>query len=114
MALCRQWGRFSHPHELENIMKLTHTALSAALALACTSIAGATPVDEMVKQGFGCQAGTRGEVVCRKDGAPSKICNVEGSCFRIVYEGSALLNDQMKTGSVSNNHLKIKNANTEY
>jgi hypothetical protein len=95
-------------------MKLARSALSAVFAISCFSIAGATPVDEMVKQGFGCQAGTRGEVVCRKDGAPTKICNAEGSCFRIVYEGSALTNDQMKTGSVSNNHQIIKNANTEY
>jgi hypothetical protein len=73
--------------------------MSAAL-LAFGAAAQATPVDEMVKQGFGCEPGTRGEVICRKDGAPSKICNTDGSCFRIVYENGMLNRDAISTGSI--------------
>lgn len=68
--------------------------------LAFSAPAFATPVDEMIKRGFSCDPGTRGELVCRKDGAPSKICNVEGSCFRIVYESGKLNNDNISTGSI--------------
>jgi hypothetical protein len=73
--------------------------ISAAL-LAFSASAYATPVDEMVKKGFACEPGMRGEVVCRKDGAPSKICNVEGSCFRIVYENGMPNTDSVSTGSI--------------
>jgi hypothetical protein len=73
--------------------------ISAAI-LAFSAAAQATPVDEMVSQGFACEPGTRGEVVCRKNGAPSKICNVEGSCFRIVYENGVLNSDSISTGSI--------------
>jgi hypothetical protein len=54
----------------------------------------------MIKQGFACDPGTRGEVICRKDGAPSKVCNTEGSCFRIVYENGMLNKDTISTGSI--------------
>jgi hypothetical protein len=77
----------------------TTLMISAAL-LAFSTAAQATPVDEMVSQGFACEPGTRGEVVCRKNGAPSKICNVEGSCFRIVYENGVLNSDSISTGSI--------------
>jgi hypothetical protein len=73
--------------------------ISAAL-VALSASAHSTPVGEMVKQGFACEPGTRGEVVCRKDGAPSKICNVEGSCFRIVHENGMLNKDSISTGSI--------------
>jgi hypothetical protein len=74
--------------------------ISAAI-LAFSAAAQATPVDEMVSQGFACEPGTRGEVVCRKDGAPSKVCNAEGSCFRIVYENGMLNSDSISTGSIN-------------
>jgi hypothetical protein len=77
----------------------TKLLISAAL-LAFSAAAQATPVDEMIKQGFACEPGTRGEVVCRKDGEKSKICNAEGSCFRIVYENGVLNKDSISTGSV--------------
>ena len=77
----------------------TILAISSAI-LAFSTAAGATPVDDMVKQGFACDPGTRGEVICRKDGAPSKICNSEGSCFRIVYENGMLNKDTISTGSI--------------
>jgi hypothetical protein len=77
----------------------TMLIISAALLAFSTSVR-ATPVDDMVKQGFACEPGTRGEVVCRKDGAPSKICNAEGSCFRIVYENGMLNKDSISTGSI--------------
>ena len=77
----------------------TKLIVSAAL-LAFSTAAQATPVDEMVKQGFACDPGTRAEVICHKDGAPSKICNVEGSCFRIVYEKGMLDKDNISTGSI--------------
>ncbi len=73
--------------------------ISAAL-LAFSTTAQASPVDEMVKQGFACDPGTRGEVICRKDGAPSKICDAEGSCFRIVYEKGMQDRDAISTGSI--------------
>jgi hypothetical protein len=82
----------------------TTLMISAAL-LAFSAAAQATPVDEMVKQGFACEPGVRGEVVCRKDGAPSKICNVEGSCFRIVYDGGLGLDTKTMTGSVAGHGL---------
>jgi hypothetical protein len=74
--------------------------LICAAFLAFSAAAQATPVDEMIKQGFACDPGTRGEVVCHKDGAPSKICNAEGSCFKIVYENGALNKDSISTGSI--------------
>ena len=77
----------------------TTLMISAAL-LAVSAAAQASPVDEMVKQGFACDPGTRGEVICHKDGAPSKICNDEGSCFRIVYENGVLDRDAISTGSI--------------
>ncbi len=83
--------------------------VSAAL-LAFSTAAQATPVDEMVKQGFACEPGTRGEVVCHKDGAPSKICNEEGSCFRIVYENGKLNTDSLSTGSI---HGGIRRAQSD-
>jgi hypothetical protein len=77
----------------------TMLMISAAL-FAFSAAAQASPVDEMVKKGFACDPGTRGEVVCRKDGAPSKVCNAEGSCFRIVYENGKLNTDSVSTGSI--------------
>ena len=74
--------------------------ISSAL-LACSAAAYATPVDEMVKQGFACDTGGHGQVVCRKGGAPSKVCNAEGSCFRIVYDGGALNRDGISTGGIN-------------
>lgn len=97
-------------------MNVTRFTLSAALICACASIAGATPVDDMQKQGFVCESNKHGKVICAKDGAPTKICDAAGSCFRIVYQGTALENDQMMTGSVTGfgNRGGLKNANTEY
>ena len=83
--------------------------ISTAL-LASGAQAQATPVDDMVKQGFACAPGTRGEVVCRKEGAPSKICNMEGSCFRIVYDGGMPTDTKIITGSISGHGY----SNTEY
>ena len=76
------------------------TLMTSAALLAFSTAAQATPVDEMVSKGFACDPGTRGEVVCRKPGAPSKICNAEGSCFRIVYDGGLLNSDSISTGSI--------------
>jgi hypothetical protein len=93
-------GRFpSRDKNWSTSMKMI-LMISAALT-GFSAAAMATPVDEMVKQGFACEPGARGEVVCRKDGAPSKICNAEGSCFRIVYENGQMMPDSVKTGSVS-------------
>jgi hypothetical protein len=86
----------------------TNLLISALLAF--STAAQATPVDEMVKQGFACDPGTRGEVICRKDGAPSKICNAEGPCFRIVYENGSLNTDSVSTGSV---HGGIRRAQSD-
>jgi hypothetical protein len=80
----------------EDIMK----SLIAAGVLLTASSAYATPVEEMVAQGFTCDAATETQVVCRKDGRPSKICNIEGSCFRIVYEAGFKRTDPIKTGSI--------------
>lgn len=74
--------------------------LAAGVLLTATS-AYATPVEDMVAQGFACDAATETQVICRKDGLPSKICNTEGSCFRIVYEAGMKRTDPIKTGSVS-------------
>ena len=71
-------------------------------------MAYATPVDDMVKQGFACEPGTRGEVVCRKEGAPSKVCNAEGSCFRIVREVGKPSADGMTTASIDGNPAVVK------
>lgn len=88
--------------------------ISTAL-MAFSATAFATPVDEMVKQGFACDPGERGEVVCRKDGAASKICNAEGSCFRIVYENGALNNDRISTGSIYGGIRRAqRDASSEY
>jgi hypothetical protein len=76
------------------------TFMISCTLLAFGSAAQATPVDEMVSQGFTCEPGVRGEVVCSKDGAPSKICNAQGSCFRIVHENGALNRDNISTGSI--------------
>ncbi len=82
-----------------------------ALALLGSSpTAWATPVEDMVKQGFACDAGSRGEVVCSKDGAPTKICNVEGSCFRIIRIDAAAADTAVKTGSLRGAAF----SNTEY
>jgi hypothetical protein len=77
---------------------------------ALTAVASSTPVDEMIKQGFSCDQGSRGDVVCKKAGSPSKVCNTEGSCFRIVYESSAAVDKKMITGSVIGHGY----SNTEY
>ena len=79
-------------------MKATIMLTAALLSLSASAYA--TPVDDMVKQGFACEPGTRGEVVCHKDGAATKICNIEGSCFRIVYENGMLNKDGISTGSI--------------
>lgn len=74
--------------------------------LAITLLAGASlpayanPVDDMIKQGFACSKSVSGEVICKKDGAPSKICNDNGSCFRIVYDGGLSVSDSIKTSSI--------------
>jgi hypothetical protein len=75
---------------------------------ALSAVAAATPVDDMVKQGFVCEAGSRGEIVCKKDGSPSKICNAEGSCFRIVAIDA--VDKKLTTGSVAGHGY----SNTEY
>jgi hypothetical protein len=73
--------------------------LVVGVLLTATS-AYATPVEEMVAQGFACDAATETQVICRKDGKPSKICNTEGSCFRIVYEAGIKRADPINTGSI--------------
>jgi hypothetical protein len=73
--------------------------LAVSVLLTATSV-NATPVEEMVAQGFACNAATETQVICRKDGQPSKICNSEGSCFRIVYETGMKPTDPIKTGSI--------------
>ena len=92
-------GRFPARDNIWRIA-MKATLMIAAALLSLSASAYATPVDDMVEQGFACDPGMRGEVVCRKDGAPSKICNVEGSCFRIVYENGKLNKDNISTGSV--------------
>jgi hypothetical protein len=82
---------------LEEIMK----SLLAMSALLIAIPAHATPVEQMVADGFDCGAATETQVICRKDGRPSKICNIEGSCFRIIYEGGLTRPDPVKTGSIS-------------
>jgi hypothetical protein len=81
---------------LEEIMK---SILAMSVLLTATS-AYATPVEEMVAQGFACDAATETQVICRKEGQASKICNTEGSCFRIVYEAGMKRTDPIKTGSI--------------
>lgn len=105
----RASGRFPAWDKIWRTNMKTTLMISAAL-LAFSAAAQATPVDEMVKQGFACDPGTRGEVVCRRDGAPSKICNAEGSCFRIVYEGGKLDSDNISTGSI---HGGIRHAHPD-
>jgi hypothetical protein len=68
--------------------------IQAALLLLGGS-AQATPVDDMVKQGFSCDPGLQGEVICRKDGAASKNCDTEGSCYVIMYDGLAVKRDKV-------------------
>jgi hypothetical protein len=75
-------------------------SLLAAGVLLTTTSAYATPVEEMVAEGFACDAATETQVICRKDGRPSKICNLEGSCFRIVYEAGMMRTDPIKIGSI--------------
>ncbi len=77
---------------------------------ALTAVASSTPVDEMIKQGFSCEQGSRGEVVCKKAGSPSKVCNTEGSCFRIVYDNMVTTDSKLTTGSVIGHGY----SNTEY
>jgi hypothetical protein len=81
---------------LEEIMK----SFLIASALLASAAANATPVEEMVAQGFSCSSATETHVICRKDGQPSKICNTEGSCFRIIYEAGITRADPIKTGSI--------------
>jgi hypothetical protein len=95
----RSSGRFPARDKVWRSKMKTIFMISAAI-LAFSAAAQATPVDEMVKQGFACDPGVRGEVVCRKDGAASKICNAQGSCFRIVHENGALNKDSISTGSI--------------
>jgi hypothetical protein len=75
-------------------------SLLAAGALLTATSAYATPVEEMVTAGFSCDAATETQIICRKDGQPSKICNTEGSCFRIVYEAWMTRADPINTGSI--------------
>ena len=86
--------------------KITIFALAM---LGSGTAAWSTPVEDMIKQGFACDAGTHSEVICTKDGAPTKICNTEGSCFRIIrIEASS--DSSIKTGSLRG----ADNSNTEY
>ncbi len=87
--------------------KITIIALSL---LGSATSAWSTPVEDMVKQGFACDSGSRGEVVCSKDGAPTKICNAEGNCFRIIRIDAAAADTGVKTGSLRGPAY----ANTEY
>ncbi len=81
----------------------------ALAMLGSSTAAWSTPVEDMVRQGFACDAGSRGEVICSKDGAPTKICNTEGSCFRIIrIEASS--EPVIKTGSIRG----PGDTNTEY
>ena len=86
------------------------TIIICALAmLGSGTSAWSTPVEDMVKQGFACEAGARGEVICAKDGAPTKICNTQGNCFRIIRI-DALSDSLTKTGSIRGSVY----SNTEY
>lgn len=69
-------------------------------ALVTSTAAFATPVEQMVAQGFTCDPASETQVICRKKGQPSKICNTEGSCFRIIYEAGMKRTDPIRTGSV--------------
>ncbi len=78
---------------------MKHILIASALLTA--TAASATPVEEMVAQGFACNPASETQVICRKQGQPSKICNSEGSCFRIIYEAGLTRTDPVKTGSVT-------------
>lgn len=75
-------------------------ALLIASVLVTATAASANPVEEMTAQGFACNPAGKAQVICRKDGAPTKVCNSEGSCFRIVYENGKLSSDNISTGSI--------------
>ena len=70
-------------------------------ALVTSTAAFATPVEQMVARGFTCNAENETHVMCRKDGEPSKICDAQGSCFRIIYESGLKRTDPVATGSVT-------------
>jgi hypothetical protein len=74
--------------------------LATCAALTCGP-AFATPVEDMIARGFACDTASETQLICRKHGQPTKLCNSEGSCFRIIYEAGLTRADPRKTGSVA-------------